>query len=83
VSVPGPVSDPDQDWFWWGVQTVSSGDEGTINANSLFQQQVIDSRAMRKVKPSETIVFVIEIDRSQDQGGSVNVMYSVCILAGA
>ena len=79
---PAPITDISEDWLWRGYMQVSSGEEAAANTNSLFDRQVIDSKAMRKMKPGDTEVFVVEIDRSVDQGGSINVMFSVATLLG-
>ncbi len=83
TAVPAPITDSSEDWIWWDAATVSSGDSAAIvNTHTLGQQRMIDSKAMRKLKPGDTLAFVAESSVVIDQGGSVNIMYSLRSLAG-
>jgi len=62
ASLPGPISDVDFDWFWHSLYALgpSSGSaelETSIRSN-LWQE--IDSKAMRKLKPNQTMAFMSE-----------------------
>ncbi len=83
ASVPAPATDFAEDWLWWGAQEVSAGQEAAVVSDGLFSRMVLDSKAMRKLKPGENVVFVTEVDRSVDQGGNTDGLYSVRVLFGS
>ncbi len=49
----------------------------------LFDWTMVDSKAMRKMKPNESIVLVAEVAGSNDVGGTVDFVYSINVLNGA
>ncbi len=60
-SVPDPEAEPEYPWLWWGhldLQSfVAAGEEawGTTN-----QQLEVDTKAMRRMKPGESLIWVVE-----------------------
>ena len=80
ASLPGPFTQGSDDWFWHGYLTVSSGQESGVAQNSLFDRLVVDSKAMRKLKSDEVLVFMAEIAGSSDQGGHATVMGGLRVL---
>ena len=63
-AVPGPVSRVDSDWLWWTLVSlnVSGGSVAAPNSDgsTVVHRVTIDSKAMRKIKPNEAVVFVTE-----------------------
>ena len=64
-------------WIWQGSLFVTSGEEAAVNQNFLTDSIEVDSKAMRKLKPGDTIAFVFHAAGalSQDQGGTYNLTY--------
>ncbi len=83
ASMPGPASEGNAPWFWHGFLWLSSGAEAAVNQNSLFHRLEIDSKAMRKMKESQTVAAVIEVCDVVDQGGTFDVMLGARALFGA
>ncbi len=83
ASVPKPFTDADADWVWYGFLSISSGAEAGVVGDSLFDRLPVDSKAMRKVKPSQSLVFVVEVASSQDATGTFDVMYGLRILGAS
>jgi len=77
--VPGPGSDRGEDWFWTGQIFLTSGAEAAIIPDRLSGQIVVDSKAMRKLKPGNTIVLAVETLASEitDQGGTLDFYYAI------
>ena len=82
ASVPGPASDSDNDWIWYSSAVISSLAEGAIQSDALFTRIDMDSKAMRKVKPDDVMVLVLEVCTSIDQTGTFDFMYSMRQLVG-
>ncbi len=85
TAVPLPSSNGEDDWLWHGFAMVTSGAEAAIVPDALIATIEIDSKAMRKVKPDESLVFVVESVSAAtvDQGGSFDVIYGYrCLSAG-
>lgn len=83
-SVPNPFDDPQEDWIWVGHLYVSTGSafSGASTFDHEVATEVIDSKAMRKVKISENLVFVASVVVSDDATGTVDLKYSVRLLQG-
>ena len=63
-AVPSPLAQGDSDWVWWtsvglNLQGGSVGSPN-IDGNTISHRVIVDSKAMRKIKPNEAIVFVTE-----------------------
>ena len=69
-------------WIWQGSLFLSSGAEAAIVPDLLSGSVPIDSKAMRKVKANETVVFVHETptELAQDQGGTYDLTYFIHML---
>ena len=77
-----PFSDGDAPWVWWGA-TVLSGEDTTEGASSVGRnfRFDVDSKAMRKISPNETVSFVIE-NTTIGTAASINTAGAVRILMG-
>ena len=83
ASLPGPHTDASDDWFWHSYVTVTSlAEAGVVEGDGLFARVMIDSKAMRKVKASEHVVFVAEVANSVDAGGSLDLIGGIRLLLG-
>ena len=67
ASLPGPLSDVDYPWLWWSsiplwseaVDSASSP-AGQLSSNT---RVMVDSKAMRKVKPNESLFVMTELSQ--------------------
>ncbi len=63
-SIPGPQSDANWDnWMWhsyFDVRTITATIADGVNAQAVHQRIEIDSKAMRKWDPAETLVLMVE-----------------------
>ena len=82
AAVPSPVSEPDANWIWMGDVWLSSHAEAAISDTFLGQRLVIDSKAMRKIKPDEVQIIVGEVAESVDQTGTFDWQYHMRVLDG-
>ena len=63
ASLPGPISDLDYDWIWHQnilLGPTFTATEGTADLMQNTGYRELDSKAMRKLKPSESMGFVVE-----------------------
>ncbi len=72
-------------WLWQGALYVASGDEGAVVADGLFDRLEIDSKAMRRMKASDTIAFVHQIPTEllSDATGTYNLTWYIHGLLGS
>jgi len=67
-SIPGPFTDQNWDgWFYhhfFDVRSITATIADGANASAASQRIVIDSKAMRKWDPSETMVGMFEVSES-------------------
>ncbi len=82
ASCPGPQSQSSDDWIWHTYLSVSSLSEAAIQPDALFARVVIDSKAMRKAKVDETVIFMAEVADSNDQAGTIDLQYAFRLLSG-
>ncbi len=82
ASVPTPNTETAADWLWFNYQWVSAGAEAAVNQNSLFDVVEVDSKAMRRCKADESLIFVAEVCDTVDMGGTVDVQYGIRVLVG-
>ena len=82
ASLPHPFTNAEAPWILHAYMAVDSGNEGAVNTNSLTATVVLDSKAMRRVKPDSSLVAVAEIAQVQDQGGTLDLQYGFRVLAG-
>ena len=60
-SLPEPNEDPQYPWMWWGEMALESFAAAPISAFGVSAQHlVIDSKAMRRVRATQTLVTVIQ-----------------------
>jgi len=61
TALPDPGSEPEYPWMYWASHSLfSATSTGDPNAIQAGVRQGFDIRSMRKVKPRESLVFVIE-----------------------
>ncbi len=60
TALPGPISDPEHDWLWHAYIPLASSvsTAGSDVAITLNKRVPIQSRAMRKVRPDESLVMM-------------------------
>ena len=63
-SIPGPLTDAHWNaWMWhsfWDVRVLTGTFSDGVNAGSVQQRLEIDTKAMRKWDPAETLVLMLE-----------------------
>jgi len=80
------TGDVDEDsWIWQGSVYVGSGAEAAVITDGLIASVEIDSKAMRRVKPGQALVFVHEspAELATDQTGIYDLAYFVHDLFGS
>ncbi len=71
-------------WLWTGALYVDSGGEAAVNENRLIDVIDIDTKAMRKVKPGQTLALVFQAAAGlvNDQAGTYDLTYWMHVLTG-
>jgi len=82
TALPKPQSDGNAPWVWHGHAWCTSLSEAGVSTNGMYHRVEIDSKAMRKMKSSEQLVFVAEIADAVDQGGQTDLQYGFRLLTG-
>ncbi len=82
TAVPTPTADADAPWIVHGHLWVTTLSEAAIAPDGMFHRVVIDSKAMRKMKPNESLAVVFEVCDTTDQGGTVDLSYGLRVLVG-
>ena len=60
-SMPDPGGEPEYPWLWWGSMFLRSYLAVGVNAWGISAQRLeIDTKAMRRVKPGQSLVVVVE-----------------------
>ncbi len=77
ASLPSPIDALDASWLWHTLIPLSSGDASAQNGADINQASrfVIDSKAMRRAKNGEGLVFVMDGLRD---GGTPSATVSLC-----
>ncbi len=65
AALPDPSQEPEFPWVFWDTATVAAilpdaGSAQDFAFNMAVTRQVIDSKAMRKVRPSQSLVAVVQ-----------------------
>jgi len=61
ASMPDPAGEAEYPWMWWNTLVLRSNLAAGINSwGSSNQRLDIDTKAMRRVKPGQSLVMVIE-----------------------
>ncbi len=78
------VSD-EASWLWTGALWLTSGAESAVNTNSLFDSTEVDTKAMRKMKAHESLVFVFQspAELVLDQAGTFDLAWWFHVLAAS
>ena len=74
TALPDPADEPEFPWIWWGDMRLDSFGVLTDTRTGwgpAAQRQEIDSKAMRKIKPGETVTYVLQ--RSNASGAPVTL----------
>ncbi len=82
TSMPHPFTDIEDTWLWHQYVTLSSLAEAAIQPDALFSRVMVDSKAMRKVKPTESLALVAEVVAGSDQGGTFDMLGGFRVLVG-
>ncbi len=71
-------------WVWRGSLFLSSGQEAAVVTDALSNDLVVDSKAMRRVKPGEVLAMVFEAPAGlwADQAGTIDAVYDLHVLVG-
>jgi len=74
VSMPGPITDADYDWVWHNAIVFGPSFEAAESNTSIVGNVNIevDSKAMRKMKPSQTLGWIAEVSIISG-GGTVDL----------
>ena len=73
TAVPGPLSDPENDWIVW-APTVLTVNTAALEGNAVFDTVDFDSRGMRKLKLGDVLAVVYELFTDAG-GGAFDVSY--------
>jgi len=61
VAVPDPAGELDYPWLWWNsVKLFTDSGASIDNFGMQYQRVEVDSKAMRKMKPGESLVFIAQ-----------------------
>ncbi len=58
-ALPDPEEDPEFDWLWW-YPTFLAAPDASESSHSGASRIRVDSKAMRKVKPSQNLIGVVQ-----------------------
>ena len=74
----------DSSWIWQGSMYVSSGAEAAVISDGLIATVEIDTKAMRRLKPNDSVAFVHQSPAAlaTDQGGTYDISYYMHMLLG-
>ncbi len=73
TALPEPKDEPEYPWLWWGeMHLQSNATAGPISWGPTAQRLEVDSRAMRKFKPRESLSWVIQT--TLDVGAPVTII---------
>ena len=74
----------DQRWIWQGALYVNSGAEAAVVTEFLSDHIEIDTKAMKRVRPNETLAFVFQSpgELVVDQTGTFDITYFIHALIG-
>jgi len=80
ISVDGSVEE--YAWIWTGMLFLSTLAEAAILPDALFDRLTIDSKAMRKFRPRDTLAVVLEApsEGAVNAAGTVDVMVDLRLL---
>ncbi len=60
-SVPDPADEPEYPWLWWKqmfLESFVAANEGAYGVSAQYAE--VDTRAMRRIKPGETLCWVMQ-----------------------
>ena len=74
----------DDSWIWQGALYVNSGDEAAVTTDFLSDSIEIDTKAMRRFKPGQSLALVHQspAELIVDQAGTYDLTYFVHVLIG-
>ena len=85
AGMPGPAGQVSFPWLWWGTihlkSTLASGVPGS-GSGSGFWRLDIDTKAMRKIKPFESLVMLCQSEASAGAPVTSLVLHNMRILIG-
>ena len=83
ASVPGPINAPEFPWMWHNYVALSAGSAGLLgdDIGSIYRGE-IDTKAMRKLTPGETLVLVAELTTGTYASVTVNGGFRALVMHG-
>jgi len=79
ASLETPFTDIGSDWLWWDVAPLDN--VGTVAADPVRTgRRMIDSKAMRKVKNNQALVFVSEVVGIGAAAAVVTIVFGLRVL---
>jgi len=83
-AVPEVFDEAEFGWIWYGFGSVTSLAEAAIAGEGpgMIHRIEVDSKAMRKVKPNQSIALVAEVCSTSDMGGTVDILAGARVLFG-
>ncbi len=83
TAMPDPVSDSDYPWLWWGTTVLESQIAAGEDAfGSTVQLVEVDTKAMRRVKPKQSLVWVAEMSGAAGAPVTKVFMHQTRVLVG-
>ncbi len=79
-STPDPSDEPDFPWMWYGYSTITSLAETAASPQGMFHRLEVDTKAMRKVKPGQSVVLLGQVCKAADQAGTWDVLAGLRVL---
>ncbi len=74
TAVPTPFTDAEDDWYVHGYATMTSLAEAAVATDGIFHRITVDSKGMRKLKPTEGVAFVVEVAAVLNVTGTFDVI---------
>ncbi len=77
ASIPGPISDPGADWFWYQPSMRRFLNATTVGQDANFAMEyVVDAKAKRILEPDEVLVFMAETG-TQSEGVTISAIIRI------
>ncbi len=81
ASVPLPITNVEFPWIWWDSVMVGQDVRSAVGFTEIGQtNRPIDSKAMRKVPPAHTLIFVFEATGGLQGAPDARLMFDTRIL---
>ena len=81
TALSSPLTNIEWPWLWWDATVVGTEVVTAVGVESATcSNRMIDSKAMRKVPPAHTMVFVIETGPALEGAPDANIAFALRIL---